>query len=70
LLFKNLQPIGVGAGCGVEGAWVIELCASAVGLLGIWVLEAWMLFLLWCASAVVKIGADSNRYTLVLTQLI
>jgi hypothetical protein len=43
-----------------EGAQVVNLCASAEGLLGVWVLEAWMLDLLWCASAVVDLGADSK----------
>jgi len=33
-LFKNLQPISVGAGCGVEGAWVIELARKCGGIAG------------------------------------
>jgi hypothetical protein len=70
-LFKNLQPISVGAGCGVEGAWVIELCASAVGLPGaFWCNNRDVFILLERESALVKSEADSNRYTLVLTHMI
>ena len=70
-LFKNLQPIGVGAGCGVEGAWVVFLYASAKGLLGCsGVVELGCFVLLRCESVVVGPGADSNRYTLVLTRMI
>lgn len=70
-LFKNLQPIGVGAGCDVEapgwlrGARVLRGCLGHAGA-GAWML----LILLRGASLAVGSGADSNRYTLVLTHMI
>ena len=70
LLFKNLQPIGVGAGCGVEGAFGSFSVREYGGLLRRLGVKAWMFFLLRCESAVVGRGADSNRYTLVLTHMI
>ena len=53
------------------GAWVVWLRASVVGLLrALRFNDRGVFILLWYASAAVGWGADSHRYTLVLTHMI